>query len=84
MGKRLRRGPFDAYVDPDQVGEGSAMLELSEAAKKAGSYDIWDEEVSEGVAVKVRPTSLFPSRILEVQTPSPPRSYMLTYEWYVA
>ena len=72
MGKKLRRGPFDAYVDPDQVGEGSAMLELSEAAKKAGSYDIWDEEVSEGISVKVRPTSLFPSRISEAQTPYPP------------
>ena len=38
----------------DQVGEGSAMLELSEAAKKAGTYDVWAEEVPEKVAVKVR------------------------------
>ena len=54
MGKKLRRGPFNAYVDPDQVGEGSAMLELTEAAKKAGTYDVWAEEVPEKVAVKVR------------------------------
>lgn len=65
MGKKLRRGPFNAYVDPDQVGEGSAMLELSEAAKKAGSYDIWAGEASEGVAVKVRPALLCPSCVLE-------------------
>ena len=54
MGKRLRRGPFNAYVDPDQVGEGSAMLELSEAAKQAGTYDVWAGEVPGKVAVKVR------------------------------
>ncbi len=71
MGKKLRRGPFDAYVDPDQVGEGSAMLELSEAAKKAGSYDIWSEAVPDGVAVKVRPVLLHPSRTLKVQLPNP-------------
>ena len=53
MGKKLRRGPFNAYVDPDQVGEGSAMLELTEAAKKAGTYDVWAEEVPEKVPVKV-------------------------------
>ncbi len=54
MGKRLRQGPFNAYVDPNQVGEGSAMLELSEAAKEAGKYDVWSEEAPEKVPVKVR------------------------------
>lgn len=54
MGKKLRRGPFDAFVDPNQVGEGSAVLELSEAAKKAGTYDVWSEEVPEKIPVKVR------------------------------
>lgn len=54
MGKRLRKGPFNAYVDPNQVGEGSALLELSEAAKKAGKYDVWTEDVPEKVEVKVR------------------------------
>ena len=53
MGKRLRKGPFNAFVDPNQVGEGSAMLELSEAAKKAGTYDVWAEEAPERVPVKV-------------------------------
>ena len=54
MGKRLRRGPFGAFVDPNQVGEGSAMLELSEAAKKAGTYDVWGTDASGEVSVKVR------------------------------
>lgn len=54
MGKRLRKGPFNAYVDPKQVGEGSAMLELSEAAKKAGEYNVWEEEVAETIEVRVR------------------------------
>ncbi|RPD61576.1 P60-like protein [Lentinus tigrinus ALCF2SS1-7] len=71
MGKRLRRGPFDAFVDPDQVGEGSATLELSEAAKKAGTYDVWAEEVPEKIAVKA-PQSQHPrSMIALAAVPSP-------------
>ena len=54
MSKRLRRGPFNAFVDPNQLGEGSAMLELSEAAKTAGTYDVWEEEASRSLSVKVR------------------------------
>ena len=59
MGKKLKRGPFNAYVDPDQVGEGSAMLELTEAAKKAGTYDVWAEEVPEKVAPVSLPSCIF-------------------------
>lgn len=54
LGKRLRKGPFNAYVDPSQIGEGSAPLELSEAAKKAGTYDVWAEKTPDRVSVKVR------------------------------
>ncbi|PIL29159.1 hypothetical protein GSI_09208 [Ganoderma sinense ZZ0214-1] len=71
MGKKLRRGPLDAYVDPDQVGEGSAMLELSEAAKNAGSYDIWAAEAFEGVAVKAPQTQHPRSLIALAAVPSP-------------
>lgn len=39
--KRLRRGPLNAYMDPTELGEGSAMLDVSEAAKHSGSYDPW-------------------------------------------
>ncbi|TBU63459.1 P60-like protein [Dichomitus squalens] len=71
IGKKLRRGPFNAYVDPDQVGEGSAMLELSEAAKKAGTYDVWAEEVPESVPVKA-PQSHHPRSLISLAAvPSP-------------
>ncbi|KAI0752854.1 P60-like protein [Daedaleopsis nitida] len=71
MGKRLRRGPFNAFVDPDQVGEGSAMLELSEAAKQAGTYDVWAEETPERVDVKGPKTQPLRSNIELAAVPSP-------------
>ncbi|KAF7798138.1 hypothetical protein EIP86_009353 [Pleurotus ostreatoroseus] len=42
IGKRMRHGPFNAVVDPTETGEGSALLELSEAAKQSGQYSLWD------------------------------------------
>ncbi|KAI0827318.1 P60-like protein [Trametes gibbosa] len=71
MGKRLRKGPFGAYVDPDQVGEGSALLELSEAAKKAGEYDVWTEDAPEKVPVKAPQTDNPRSHIALPAVPSP-------------
>ncbi|KAL1948397.1 hypothetical protein VTO73DRAFT_12472 [Trametes versicolor] len=71
MGKRLRKGPFNAYVDPNQVGEGSAMLELSEAAKKAGEYNVWEEEVAETIEVRAPQTSNPRSHIALAAVPSP-------------
>lgn len=47
MGKRMRRGPFNAVMDPTENGAGSALLELSEAAKQSGKYDVWGEEAAE-------------------------------------
>ena len=43
IGKKMRKGPFNAVMDPTEVGAGSALLELSEAAKKSGEYDVWAE-----------------------------------------
>ena len=37
----MRKGPFNAVIDPTEVGAGSALLEMSEAVKKSGSYDVW-------------------------------------------
>ncbi|KAI0672234.1 P60-like protein [Trametes maxima] len=71
MGKRLRKGPFNAYVDPDQVGEGSAMLELSEAAKKAGEYDVWAEDVPDRPTVKAPQTENPRTHIALPAVPSP-------------
>ncbi|KAI0372350.1 P60-like protein [Pilatotrama ljubarskyi] len=70
MSKRMRKGPFNAYVDPNQVGEGSAMLELSEAAKKAGEYDVWAEDVPEKPKVKV-PQHYLPHSNQAPQTENP-------------
>ena len=39
----MRKGPFNAVIDPTEMGAGSALLELSEAAKKSGNYDVWAE-----------------------------------------
>lgn len=43
IGKKMRKGPFNAVMDPTELGSGSALLELSEAAKKSGEYDVWAE-----------------------------------------
>ena len=37
----MRKGPFNAVMDPTEVGAGSALLEVSEAVKKSGTYDVW-------------------------------------------
>lgn len=49
VAKRMRRGPFNAVMDPTEFGSGSALLELSEAAKASGRYNVWEEEVQEEV-----------------------------------
>lgn len=41
MGKRMRKGPFNAVMDPTEMGAGSALLEVSEAVKASGTYDVW-------------------------------------------
>ena len=66
IAKRMRKGPFNAVIDPTEAGAGSALLELSEAAKRSGRYDVWqgaqgdqtmevtDAFVTNKVAPKVR------------------------------
>lgn len=53
IGKRSRKGPLNSIVDHEQFGEGSALLDISEAVKQSGQYDVWVEDV-EGTKVKVR------------------------------
>jgi nucleolar protein 53 len=63
IGKRMRKGPLNSYVDPTEFGAGSAILEVSKAVKESGKYDPWasigEEDVKDGmetvkkVAVKV-------------------------------
>jgi nucleolar protein 53 len=47
IGKRKRSGPFNTATDTKEIGNGSALLEPSEAVKQAGTYDVWMEEASQ-------------------------------------
>ncbi|VDB96656.1 unnamed protein product [Peniophora sp. CBMAI 1063] len=40
IGKKDRKGPLNTLVDHTSQGEGSALLEVSHAAKQ-GTYDVW-------------------------------------------
>ena len=44
IAKRPRRGPFGAIMDPSSMQSGEGIVELSEAVKKSGSYDAWEEQ----------------------------------------
>lgn len=60
IGKRLRKGPLNSYIDPTEFAAGSAMLEVSEAVKSSGSYDAWaeveeEEELKEGMETVMEP-----------------------------
>ena len=43
IGKRPRRGPFNAIIDATEAGAGSALLEMTEAVKQIGKCDVWQE-----------------------------------------
>jgi hypothetical protein len=52
----MRKGPLNSYMDPTEFGAGSAILEVSEAAKASGKYDPWadvgedeEEEIKDGM-----------------------------------
>jgi nucleolar protein 53 len=64
VGKRARRGPLDSYQDETEFGKGSALLEVSEAAKQSGKYDVWAvdeyEDLPEGMS-KPKPKVLPPT-----------------------
>lgn len=51
IGKRLRKGPLNSVMDPTEFGAGSALLEVSEAARASGGYDPWAMEVEEEVEI---------------------------------
>ena len=52
IARKDRRGPLNSIVDPSQPGAGSALLEVSEAVKKSGQYDVWSAP-NVGAKVKV-------------------------------
>ncbi|KAI0943675.1 hypothetical protein AcW1_002776 [Taiwanofungus camphoratus] len=71
MGKRPRKGPFNAVIDPTELGAGSAMIEVSEAAKKSGSYDVWTEKSAEAITAKNPKTPHPKSMIALPAVPAP-------------
>lgn len=56
IARKDRRGPLNSIVDPTQPGAGSALLEVTEAVKKSGQYDMWSAQAKAGLddAVKVK------------------------------
>ncbi|KAF8273558.1 tumor suppressor protein Gltscr2 [Lactarius quietus] len=54
IARKDRRGPLNSIVDPLQPGAGSALLEVSEAVKKSGEYDVWSAEAAPNVEAKVK------------------------------
>lgn len=54
IARKDRRGPLNSIVDPSQPGAGSALLEVSEAVKKSGQYDVWSAEAAQNVEAKVK------------------------------
>ncbi|KAI0718640.1 P60-like protein [Fomitopsis betulina] len=70
VGKRPRKGPFNAIMDPTEVGAGSALLEVSEAAKNSGTYNVWEAIPALGATVK--PKTPHPrSQIVVPAVPAP-------------
>lgn len=59
LGKKNRRGPLNSVVDHDQVGEGSALMEVTEAVKESGKYNVWDADDVEENKSKFKVRSVF-------------------------
>ncbi|THH29824.1 hypothetical protein EUX98_g4375 [Antrodiella citrinella] len=63
----MRKGPFNSVIDPTEMGAGSALLEVSEAVKNSGDYDVWiPKEIVEEVVGNV------PGKKLDVKQPNTP------------
>ncbi|PSS34225.1 hypothetical protein PHLCEN_2v1735 [Hermanssonia centrifuga] len=75
MGKRVRKGPFNAVIDPTEVGAGSAMLEMSEAVKSSGQYDMWNRNGSEEITPEWETISSKPKKVKAPTLPNP-RSFI--------
>ncbi|KAH9000566.1 tumor suppressor protein Gltscr2 [Lactarius hatsudake] len=54
IARKDRRGPLNSIVDPSQPGAGSALLEVSEAVKNSGQYDVWSAETALSAGAKVK------------------------------
>ncbi|KAF9781149.1 P60-like protein [Thelephora terrestris] len=70
IARRARRGPFKAIIDPTEFGAGSALIDVSEAVKKSGKYDIWEEDI-EMLDIKA-PSTSHPRSVIELPAISTP------------
>ncbi|KDQ56539.1 hypothetical protein JAAARDRAFT_131965 [Jaapia argillacea MUCL 33604] len=52
IGRRMRKGPLNTVMDPTDFGKGSAILDVTEAVKSSGTYDVWEANDSEEEEVK--------------------------------
>ena len=65
IGKRMRKGPFNGVMDPTEMGAGSALLEVSEAVKASGTYDVWAQKPKEDDEMEI--DGLVPGRKPQVK-----------------
>ncbi|KAI5993086.1 P60-like protein [Pisolithus orientalis] len=49
LAHRPRKGPFNAVMDPTELGAGSAPINVSHAVRESGTRDLWASTVKEGV-----------------------------------
>ncbi|KAH9990233.1 ribosome biogenesis protein Nop53/GLTSCR2 [Russula compacta] len=67
IARKDRRGPLNSIVDPSQPGSGSALLEVSEAVKNSGQYDMWSAQTKAGLDAEVKvkaPDVLHPRTVI--------------------
>ncbi|EIW79440.1 P60-like protein [Coniophora puteana RWD-64-598 SS2] len=82
MTRRMARGPFNAVMDPTELGAGSAMVDVTHAVKASGSYDAWamEEDVDEDEEdetlkrpqIKKRPDNRHPRELIEAPAVAKP------------
>ncbi|KAI0060390.1 tumor suppressor protein Gltscr2 [Artomyces pyxidatus] len=72
IGRKDRKGPLNSLVDHTQFGEGSALLEVSEAVRKSGQYDVWTEGAEDSPKVKVRSAPNTPHPRQHIAVPAIP------------
>ncbi|KIN98195.1 hypothetical protein M404DRAFT_158292, partial [Pisolithus tinctorius Marx 270] len=49
LAHRPRKGPFNAVMDPTELGAGSAPIDVSHAVRESGTRDLWAPTVEESV-----------------------------------
>lgn len=66
IAKRPRKGPLNSYIDPTEIGAGSAIMGLTEAVRRSGGYDPWNTEVVEEPPIVPMGTEHLQKKIIKV------------------